>query len=118
MAGPTPAVGGAGAGAAHFCFFRCGWGKSSVMPSRKMIGTIVSAAITATLPPSLRRKGPKRLAFMGCANAYQKLNARRRSAFSSDDPRLTECILGGIVLSKPYVSNLETQYGDVAKLTG
>src|SRR5271169_4153089 len=48
MAGLTAAIAAASAAASSCSFLRSAWVKSSVMPSRKMIGTIVSAAITAT----------------------------------------------------------------------
>src|SRR3984957_5372585 len=48
MAGLTAAMAAASAAASNCSFLRSAWLKSSVMPSRKMMGTIVSAVITAT----------------------------------------------------------------------
>src|SRR5579863_8030119 len=48
MAGLTAAIAAASAAASNCPFLCIAWLKSSVMPSRKMIGTIVSAVITAT----------------------------------------------------------------------
>src|SRR5579872_150356 len=48
MAGLTAAMAAASAAASNCSFFRSAWVKSSVMPSRKMIGIIMSAKITAT----------------------------------------------------------------------
>src|ERR1019366_9169594 len=48
MAGLTAAIAAASAAASNFAFLRSAWLKMSGIPSRKMIGTIVSAAITAT----------------------------------------------------------------------
>src|SRR5579863_1923471 len=48
MAGLTAAIAAASAAASNCSFLRSAWVKSSVIPSRKMMGTITSAVITAT----------------------------------------------------------------------
>src|ERR1700684_3849735 len=48
MAGLTAAIAAAAAAASNCSFLRSAWLKSSVMPSRKMMGISVIAAITAT----------------------------------------------------------------------
>src|ERR1700760_2964034 len=77
IAGLTAAMAAASAAASNCSFLRIAWVKSSVMPSRKMIGTIVSAAITATLALWFRAKRTSRRAIMGIATACQK--SQRRS---------------------------------------
>src|ERR1700722_12160053 len=64
MAGLTAAIAAASAAASNCSFLRSAWVKSSVMPSRKMIGTIVNAAITATFALRFRAKRINKLANM------------------------------------------------------
>src|SRR5262249_15543935 len=61
MAGLTAAIAAASAAASNCAFLRSAWVESSVMPSRKTMGIILSAVITATLAfRSLAKRSPKR----------------------------------------------------------
>src|SRR5580692_9418284 len=67
MAGLTAAIAAASAAASNCSFLRSAWVKSSVIPSRKMMGISVSAKITAILAfRSLRKR--RMSALRRCAN--------------------------------------------------